>query len=84
MWARPVRKSKDGGDVEPRKVKEWNTKNLGQRLSVDLMAASSAGILVAPIITVIGRFVLCSIRTLSLNWSIFAVLITEHLASTAS
>ena len=49
--------------MEPRKVKEWNTKNLGQRLSVDLMAASSAGILVAPIITVIDRFVLCSIRT---------------------
>lgn len=33
----------------------WNTKNLGRRIGVDAMAAASAGLLVAPIITMIDK-----------------------------
>lgn len=33
----------------------WNTRALGWRVGVDVVAASCAGVLVAPIITVIDR-----------------------------
>jgi len=33
----------------------WNTRNLGPRIGVDLTAATAAGILVAPVITIIDR-----------------------------
>lgn len=34
---------------------QWNTKNLGMRVGADLTAAACAGILVAPIITIIDK-----------------------------
>jgi len=37
--------------------KEWNTKHLGQRLGVDVACAATAGGLVAPLITVIDKYV---------------------------
>jgi len=39
---------------EPRK---WNTKNLGLRLVSDFTAGASAAVLVAPIITMIDKYV---------------------------
>ena len=36
----------------------WNTRNLGLRLGADFTAAAAAGSLVAPIITIIDRYVL--------------------------
>jgi hypothetical protein len=39
---------------EPR---EWNTRNLGLRLCTDLASAASAAVLVAPLITMIDKFV---------------------------
>ena len=38
-------------------AKTWNTKNLLPRLGADLSAAVTAGVLVAPIITIIDRLV---------------------------
>ncbi|KAI9782998.1 MAG: hypothetical protein M1835_003905 [Candelina submexicana] len=40
---------------EHQAVRRWNTKNLGQRLASDALAAACAGALVAPIITIIDR-----------------------------
>lgn len=37
--------------------KKYNTKNLGLRLAADATAAASAGVLVAPIITMIDKYV---------------------------
>lgn len=37
--------------------KEWNTKNLGQRLGVDVACAATAGGMVAPIICMIDKCV---------------------------
>lgn len=39
------------------KVKAWDTRNLGWRVGADAAAAASAGVLVAPIITIIDRWV---------------------------
>lgn len=39
--------------------KIWNTEKLGLRLSSDLLSAASAASLVAPIISIIDRYVLC-------------------------
>lgn len=36
---------------------KWNTKNLGLRLGADAVGASCAGALIAPIITIIDRYV---------------------------
>ncbi|KAF2684527.1 hypothetical protein K458DRAFT_338676 [Lentithecium fluviatile CBS 122367] len=36
-------------------VKTWNTRNLGLRVSADAVAAASAGVLVAPVITMIDK-----------------------------
>ena len=41
-------KDKDG-------IKTWNTHNLGLRIGADALAAASAGVLVAPIITMIDK-----------------------------
>ena len=41
--------------VEANKGKVWNTKALGMRVGADAVAAASAGVLVAPIITIIDR-----------------------------
>jgi hypothetical protein len=40
------------------KAKAWDTRNLGWRIGADAAAAASAGVLVAPIITIIDRWVL--------------------------
>lgn len=37
--------------------KKWNTANLGLRIGADFAAAASAGVLVAPIITMIDKYV---------------------------
>lgn len=36
-------------------VKEWNTKNLSQRLVVDAGCAATAGFLVAPIVSMVDK-----------------------------
>ncbi|WPG99553.1 putative membrane protein [Acrodontium crateriforme] len=38
--------------------KEWNTRNLGKRLTVDLASAAAAGGLVAPIISIIDKAII--------------------------
>jgi hypothetical protein len=38
------------------KTKAWDTRKIGWRFGADAVAAASAGILVAPIITVIDRY----------------------------
>lgn len=43
--------------AEPKKEKQWNTSNLGLRLGADVTSAASAAALIAPIITVIDRYV---------------------------
>lgn len=35
--------------------REWNTKKLGPRVAADAAAAASAGVLVAPLITIIDK-----------------------------
>ena len=35
--------------------REWNTRNLGQRLAVDAACAASAGAMVAPVVSMIDR-----------------------------
>lgn len=39
------------------KTKSWNTHNLGLRLAADAAAAATAGVLVAPLITMIDKYV---------------------------
>lgn len=46
------------GRLEPGKVVQWNTSNLGLRLAADLTSAATASALIAPIISVIDRLVL--------------------------
>jgi hypothetical protein len=41
--------------VAVEKTKNWDTRNLGWRIGADAVSAASAGVLVAPIITVIDR-----------------------------
>jgi hypothetical protein len=36
---------------------QWNTKNLSWRLGADMVSAASAAVLVAPIISIIDRYV---------------------------
>jgi hypothetical protein len=36
--------------------KSWNTKNIGLRLAADGAAAATAGVLVAPVITMIDKY----------------------------
>ena len=42
---------------QQKKDVRWNTANLGLRLGADLTSAASAAVLVAPIITIIDRYV---------------------------
>ena len=48
---------KVGISVKEKEPKQWNTKNLSSRLAVDAASAATAGGLVAPIITVIDKYV---------------------------
>lgn len=50
------------------KNKSWNTRNLGLRIAADGAAAATAGVLVAPLITMIDRYV--SAFSLVLNESL--------------
>jgi len=43
------------GRLEPGKVVQWNTANLGLRLGADLTSAATASALIAPIISIIDR-----------------------------
>lgn len=45
--------AKNAIDKEP--ARSWNTQNLGLRMGVDAMSAGAAGVLVAPIITMIDK-----------------------------
>jgi hypothetical protein len=38
-----------------KEARAWNTRNLGWRVGTDVVAAASAGVLVAPVITIIDR-----------------------------
>lgn len=46
--------------IKPAMGTAWNTTNLGLRLAADGAAAATAGVLVAPIITVIDKYVILS------------------------
>ena len=48
---------KVGVSIKEKEPKQWNTKNLSFRLAVDAASAATAGGLVAPIITVIDKYV---------------------------
>lgn len=54
----PISKVAETPLVEPR---IWNTKNLGLRLASDFVSGACAATLVAPLITVIDKFVLPSL-----------------------
>jgi hypothetical protein len=41
----------------PSQASVWNTKNFGWRLGADLTAAASAAVMVAPVITIIDKYV---------------------------
>lgn len=41
--------------------RDWNTKNLARRLGVDAMCAATAGGLVAPIITIVDKYVFLAV-----------------------
>jgi len=42
--------------AEKKEGRAWNTRNLALRIGTDALAAASAGVLVAPIITTIDRY----------------------------
>ena len=54
-WKAPAGILNGSGRVEDVKTRAWNTRNLPARVGTDLIAAASAGFLVAPIITIIDR-----------------------------
>jgi hypothetical protein len=55
-WTTQVAKAIPGVQTTDTKdSKAWNTRNLGLRIGTDALAAASAGVLVAPIITIIDR-----------------------------
>ncbi|KAB8349806.1 hypothetical protein FH972_023819 [Carpinus fangiana] len=61
----------------------WNTKNLGSRIASDAIAAGSAGILVAPIITIIDKAIIENASnkatiTQSASASLKALLLRPH------
>ncbi|KAL1302004.1 hypothetical protein AAFC00_002456 [Neodothiora populina] len=45
-------------NVEKEKESQWNTRNLGSRLGADAAAAVTAGVLVAPVITMIDKAIM--------------------------
>lgn len=47
--------------------KVWNTKNLGLRLATDFTAGFSAAVLVAPLITIIDKYVILVLQKLNAN-----------------
>lgn len=56
--ARPLPVAVDAkNNVPGSRVQAWNTQNLGYRLGADFGAAACAGVLVAPVITIIDRCV---------------------------
>lgn len=55
-WNPPVAKAVPGRRPSETQVKAWNTCHLGLRVGTDALAAASAGMLVAPIITIIDRY----------------------------
>lgn len=52
---RPWTSDKRKGSSSYLKYENWNTRNLSSRIAVDATAAGAAGILVAPVITVIDQ-----------------------------
>lgn len=50
-----VSEREEKGNTNNISSKQWNTHNLGKRLTVDLASAAAAGGLVAPIISVIDK-----------------------------
>jgi hypothetical protein len=52
----PVNLAKWRPKVLEEKKRAWNTRALGSRVTADATSAACAGVLVAPIITVIDRF----------------------------
>jgi hypothetical protein len=43
-------------DKQQKPQQKWNTKNLGLRLAADALSATSAAILITPIISIIDRY----------------------------
>lgn len=41
--------------LKQKEAREWNTKNIGQRLVVDAGCAAAAGSMVAPVVSMIDR-----------------------------
>lgn len=52
-----VRDAKPMWEIGMKDSKEWNTKNLSQRLLMDTICAGTAGGLVAPIVSMIDKYV---------------------------
>lgn len=52
-----VRDAKPMWEIGMKDSKEWNTKNLSQRLLMDTVCAGTAGGLVAPIVSMIDKYV---------------------------
>ncbi|KAF2217575.1 hypothetical protein CERZMDRAFT_108268 [Cercospora zeae-maydis SCOH1-5] len=44
--------------IAEKDVKDWNTKNLGQRLAVDAGCAAAAGALVAPVVSMVDKAIM--------------------------
>lgn len=42
---------------QSKEIKVWNTKNLGLRLASDIVSGGAAATMVAPLITIIDKFV---------------------------
>ena len=42
--------------LEPDRITQWNTQNLGLRAGADAVSAAAAGLLVAPIVCTIDRY----------------------------
>lgn len=54
-WKTHVARPIPGTKTTEKEAKAWNTRNLGLRIGTDALASASAGVLVAPIITIIDR-----------------------------
>jgi hypothetical protein len=51
----PVGKAIPAIKATDKEARAWNTRHLGSRIGADALAAASAGVLIAPIISIIDR-----------------------------
>jgi hypothetical protein len=53
----PVPTTQQPVKMPPELSQQWNTKNLGLRLGADIASAASAASMIAPVISIIDRYV---------------------------